>query len=31
MVHAGFAIEKLPEEQALADMEAWEDLANALG
>ena len=24
MVHAGFAIERLPEGQALADLEAWE-------
>ena len=26
MVHAGFAIERLPEGQALADLEAWEEM-----
>ena len=31
MVHAGFAIERLPEQQALDDLEAWEDVRNALG
>lgn len=31
IVHAGFAIERLPEQQALEDIEAWEDIANALG
>ena len=30
MVHAGFAIERLPEGQALADLEAWEDMEAAL-
>lgn len=30
IVHAGFAIERLPEQQALEDIEAWEDIANAL-
>lgn len=30
MVHAGFAIERLPESQALADMEAWEEVEAAL-
>lgn len=30
MVHAGFAIERLPEGQALADMEAWEEVEAAL-
>ena len=30
MVHAGFAIERLPESQAQADWEAWEDVANVL-
>ena len=30
MVHAGFAIERLPEGQALADMEAWEEMEAAL-
>ena len=29
--HAGFAIERLPEQQALDDLEAWEDVRNALG
>ena len=31
IVHAGFAIERLPEEQALEDLETWEELENALG
>ena len=31
IVHAGFAIERLPEKQALDDLEAWEDVRNALG
>ena len=31
IVHAGFAIERLPEKQALEDLEAWEDVRNALG
>ena len=30
IVHAGFAIERLPEAQALVDLEAWEDVQNAL-
>lgn len=30
IVHAGFAIERLPEEQALEDIEAWEELRDAL-
>ena len=30
IVHAGFAIERLPEAQALDDLEAWEELDNAL-
>lgn len=30
MVHAGFAIEKLPEQQALEDLEIWEELENVL-
>ena len=30
MVHAGFAIERLPEGQALADLEAWEEMGAAL-
>lgn len=30
IVHAGFAIERLPEGQALEDIEAWEDVENAL-
>lgn len=30
MVHAGFAIERLPERQALEDLEAWEELRDAL-
>ncbi len=31
MVHAGFAIERLTEEQAEDDLESWEELRNALG
>ncbi len=31
IVHAGFAIERLPEQQAMDDLEAWEDMCNALG
>lgn len=30
IVHAGFAIERLPESQALEDLEAWEEVENAL-
>ena len=30
IVHAGFAIERLSEEQALEDIEAWEELRDAL-
>lgn len=30
MVHAGFAIERLEEAQALEDLETWEELRNAL-
>ena len=30
IVHAGFAIEKLGEEQALEDLEAWEEVQNAI-
>ena len=30
MVHAGFAIEKLGEAQALEDLAAWEELADVL-
>ena len=30
IVHAGFAIERLPEEQALADLESWEELRDVL-
>ena len=30
IVHAGFAIERLPEEQALEDLESWEELDDAL-
>ena len=30
IVHAGFAIERLPESQALEDIEAWEEVQNAL-
>ena len=31
MVHTGFAIERLPEEQAADDLETWEELQHALG
>ncbi len=31
IVHAGFAIERLPEAQAEEDLEAWEELQHALG
>ncbi len=31
MVHAGFAIERLEEAQALEDLETWEELQNVLG
>ena len=31
MVHAGFAIERLPEAQAMDDLETWEELQHALG
>ena len=31
IVHAGFAIERLPEKQALEDLETWEELRDALG
>ena len=31
IVHAGFAIERLPEQQALDDLEAWEGVRNAIG
>ena len=30
IVHAGFAIERLPEQQAMQDLEAWEEVQNAL-
>ena len=30
IVHAGFAIERLPEQQALEDLESWEELADVL-
>ena len=30
IVHAGFAIERLPEKQALADIEAWVEVRDAL-
>ena len=30
VVHAGFAIGRLPEEQALEDIGAWEELRDAL-
>ena len=30
IVHAGFAIERLPEKQALADLESWEELQDVL-
>ena len=31
IVHAGFAIERLPEQQALDDLEAWGEVRDALG
>ena len=31
IVHAGFAIERLPKEQAEADLDAWEEVRHALG
>ena len=30
IVHAGFAIERLPEKQALEDSEAWEEIKDVL-
>lgn len=30
IVHAGFAIERLPEQQALEDLDAWEEIQNVL-
>lgn len=30
IVHAGFAIERLPKEQALEDLETWEEMDDAL-
>ena len=30
IVHAGFAIERLPESQALDDIGAWEEIADVL-
>lgn len=30
IVHAGFAIERLPEQQALEDIEAWEEVQDAI-
>ena len=30
LVHAGFAIERLPEKQALEDLEAWGEINEAL-
>ena len=30
IVHAGFAIERLPEKQALEDIEAWEEVRGVL-
>ena len=30
MVHAGFAIERLNEEQAMADLDAWREVEDAL-
>ena len=29
IVHAGFAIERLPEKQALEDLEAWQEVEHA--
>ena len=31
IVHAGFAIERLPEQQAGEDLDAWEEVRHALG
>ena len=31
IVHAGFAIERLPEQQAREDLDAWEEVRHALG
>ena len=31
MVHAGFAIERLPQQQAEDDLEAWRELADVIG
>lgn len=31
IVHAGFAIERLAEEQALDDLSAWEEISDVLG
>ena len=31
MVHAGFAIERLEEAQALEDLKTWEELRDAIG
>lgn len=31
IVHAGFAIERLGEQQALEDLEGWGEVADALG
>ena len=31
IVHAGFAIERLPERQAREDLDAWEEVRHALG
>ena len=30
IVHAGFAIERLPEQQAMDDLEAWEEIQDVL-
>lgn len=30
IVHAGFAIERLPERQAMEDLEAWEEMRDVL-
>ena len=30
MVHAGFAIERLPQQEALDDLEAWEEMRDAV-
>ncbi len=31
IVHAGFAIERLPAPQAMEDLDAWEEVRHALG